>query len=302
MHLDPDRLALLALGEEPVTADVADHLASCPPCQAELESMRDVVDLGRDSDSVRDLPSPPPRVWDSIMRQILAESQLLSDSQAAAIAGPGGRGSGRDVAPSARTPGDDAVPRTPNADRPNGHPPNRPTAARHTGDRHPRGAGTPTPAGGPTSGPTSGLGRDRARVLHTTAIAVAAVVIGVAGTLGIVVLRDGDGTKLVSRTQLSALPAAPPGARGSAEVVHVGSAIELRLTLTGMPSPDGYYEAWLFDPASGTMYPMGPVAASGGTVTVTGVDLGRYRGVDISAQSMDGTGGHGQTMLRGALK
>jgi Anti-sigma-K factor rskA, C-terminal len=298
MHLDPDRLALLALGEEPVTADVADHLASCPPCQAELESMRDVVDLGRNTDSVRDLPSPPPRVWDSIMRQILAESQMLSDSQAAALAGPGDRGSGRDMAPSARTPGDDVVTRTPNADRPNGHSPNRPTAARHTGDPHPRGAGTPTPAGGPTSG----LGRDRGRVLHATAIAVAAVVIGVAGTLGIVVLRDGDGTKLVSRTQLSALPAAPPGARGSAEVVHVGSAIELRLTLTGMPSPDGYYEAWLFDPATGTMYPMGPVAASGGTVTVTGVDIGRYRGVDISAQSMDGTGGHGQTMLRGALK
>lgn len=67
MHLDPDRLALLALGEQPVTADVADHLASCPPCQAELESMRDVVDLGRDTDRTRNLPSPPPRVWLSLI-------------------------------------------------------------------------------------------------------------------------------------------------------------------------------------------------------------------------------------------
>ena len=138
--------------------------------------------------------------------------------------------------------------------------------------------------------------------MHATAIAVAAVVIGVAGTLGLVALRDSDGTKLVSRTQLAALPTAPTGAHGTAEIVHVGSTIELRLTLTGMPTPTGYYEAWLFDPASGAMYPMGPVTGSGGMVTVTGVDLDRYRGVDISAQPMDGSGGHGESMLRGALK
>jgi Anti-sigma-K factor rskA, C-terminal len=139
-------------------------------------------------------------------------------------------------------------------------------------------------------------------MLHATAIAVAAVVIGVAGTLGLVGLRDGDGTKLVSRAQLAALPSAPAGAHGAAEIVHAGSAIELRLTLTGMPTPNGYYEAWLFDPATGTMYPMGPLTESGGTVTVTGIDLGRYRGVDISAQPMDGSGGHGESMLRGALR
>lgn len=294
MHLDPDRLVLLALGEQPVTADVADHLASCPPCQAELESMRDVVDLGQGSVRERGRKSPPPRVWDSIMRQILAESQLLSESQAAAIAGPSGRGSGRDLTPSTRTASDDLVARPPKEDRSNGHPPRRTTPARPVNHPPPRRPETPTLPGGP--------GRDRARILHSTAIAIAAVVIGVAGTLGLVALRDSDGTTLVSRTQLTALPTAPAGAQGSAEIVHTGSAIELRLTLTGLPAPSGYYEAWLFDPATGTMYPMGPVSDSGGTVTVTGVDLGRYRGVDISAQSMDGSGGHGESMLRGALK
>lgn len=294
MHLDPDRLVLLALGEQPVTTDVADHLASCPPCQAELESMRDVVDLGQDTARTRDLPSSPPRVWDSIMRQILAESQLLSDSQAAAIAGPSGRGLGRDLTPSARTANGDLVARPPNVARSDGHPPHRPTAVRRAGDPPPRGPETLTPS--------SALGRDHTRILHATAIAVAAVVIGVAGTLGLVALRDTDGTKLVSRTQLAALPTAPAGAHGSAEIIHVGSAMELRLTLTGLPSPSGYYEAWLFDPATGTMYPMGPVTKSGGTVTVTGIDLGRYRGVDISAQPIDGSGGHGESMLRGALR
>lgn len=291
MHLEPDRLMLLALGEEPVTADVADHLASCPRCQAELESLRDVVDLGRHTDGLRDLPSPAPRVWDGIMRQILAESQLLSDRQAAALAGPSGQASEREMAPSARTATDDVIGRPTSPGQSNGHPPTRPATGDAT-DPPPRGSATASPAGGP----------GRSRILQATAIAVTAAIIGVAGTLGIVALRDSDGTKLVSRAQLAALPAAPAGAHGSAEVVHVGLATELRLTLSGMPTPPGYYEAWLFDPAGGTMFPMGPITASGGTVTVTGVDLGRYRGVDISAQAMDGRGGHGQTMLRGALQ
>jgi Anti-sigma-K factor rskA len=289
MHLEPDRLMLLALGEEPVTADVADHLASCPRCQAELESLRDVVDLGRDNNGRPDPPSPPPRVWDGIMRQILAESQLLSDRQAAALAGPGGQASERELAPAARTATDDVVGRPTSPGR-MGHQPKKPAIGPD---------GTDPPSRGSTTA-SSVLGRSR--ILQATAIAVTAAIIGVAGTLGIVALRDSDGTKLVSRAQLAALPAAPTGARGSADVVHVGLATELRLTLSGMPNPAGYYEAWLFDPNSGAMFPMGPITAFGGTVMVTGVDLGRYRGVDISAQAMDGRGGHGQTMLRGALQ
>ena len=292
MHLEPDRLMLLALGEEPVTADVADHLASCPQCRAELESLRDVVDLGHNTDSLRDLPSPPPRVWDGIMRQILAESQLLSDRQAAALSGPSGQAPERGLAPSARTATDDVVGRPTSPGESNGHRPNRLATGRDAADPPSRGSTTASPASSP----------GRSRILQATAIAVTAAIIGVAGTLGIVTLRDSDGTKLVSRAQLAALPAAPAGAHGSAEVVHVGLATELRLTLSGMPNPPGYYEAWLFDPTSGTMFPMGPISASGGTVMVTGVDLGRYRGVDISAQAMDGRGGHGHTMLRGALE
>jgi hypothetical protein len=237
---------------------------------------------------------------------------LLSDSQAAALTGPihdslgapvtrrlAGAAPGRDVqdghdvAPSARTATEDVISRRPGARRANGHPPKR-TTSRRVADVPPRGPHTPAPASGP--------GRNRRRALQATAIAIAAAVIGVAGTLGVVALRDSDGARLVSRAQLAPQPTAPSGARGSAEVVHVGSATELRLALAGMPAPAGYYEAWLFDPVSGAMYPMGPITAAGGTVTVTGVDLDRYRGVDISAQSASGPGDHGQSMLRGALR
>jgi hypothetical protein len=308
MHLEPDRLTLLALGDEPVDAEVADHLASCASCREEYESLREIVDHGRRTDAARDLLAPPPRVWDEIMRQILAESQLLSESQAAAIAGPGGLTSrrdvahGRDMTPASRTASDDAIGGPRNTDTSNGHRPARPLTSGRTADPAPPRTDISTPrldSSAPWTGPAPGRGR---RVGQAAALAAAVAVIAVAGVLGLMALRGGDGTTPLSRTQLAALPEAPPSAYGSAELVRVGTATELRLTLSGMPLPVGYYEAWLFDPGTGAMYPMGPITATGGTITVTGVDLGRFTGVDISAQPMDGSGGHGESMLRGALK
>jgi anti-sigma-K factor RskA len=66
-HCDPDQLALAALSE-PLPDDDAAHLAGCPQCQAEVDSLRRAVDvlsvpsLGSPAPAV----PPPPRVWDAI--------------------------------------------------------------------------------------------------------------------------------------------------------------------------------------------------------------------------------------------
>ena len=134
-------------------------------------------------------------------------------------------------------------------------------------------------------------------------LALAAAVVAIAATLGITTaLHRTTSMQVVATTALAALPAAPQEAKGNASLVRVGSATELRISLTGMPQPSGYYEAWLFDPASGTMYPMGPLTTTGGTLEVSGIDLARFTGVDISVQALDDSGGHGQSMLRGALR
>lgn len=68
-HVDPDQLALLALGEtlgEPADATVADHLGRCPACRAEVDALRHTATLAREGVEHRDAQAPPPVVWDRI--------------------------------------------------------------------------------------------------------------------------------------------------------------------------------------------------------------------------------------------
>lgn len=273
MHLDPDRLTLLAFGGEPVDADDAAHLAFCTECREEYESLRQLV--GRGPDPNTDELSSSPRVWDTIMRQILAESPMLSADQAAALASDSaGRPSPGPLVPAASFVGSSS------RDRSNGHHPVSPAGPRVT---------------------TRPSARDP-WVLRAAGLAIAAAVIAVAGTLGIIAVRDSDGGTIMARAQLAATPDAPAGAAGSADLVRVAEGTQLRLTLSGMPAPGGYYEAWLVDPSTGSMYPMGPITSRGGTVMVAGVDLTRYTGVDVSAQPVDAGSGHGDRLLWGTLR
>ncbi len=67
-HVDPDLLALAALGEA-VPDDALAHLAVCDECREEREGYARAVGAGR---AVRpddlDLPAPPVAVWEGIER------------------------------------------------------------------------------------------------------------------------------------------------------------------------------------------------------------------------------------------
>ena len=69
-HLDPDRLVLLALSEEHEDSSESDHLAHCPGCRLDLESLRDVAELGAEGHELRDLPPPPEQLWQAIEADI----------------------------------------------------------------------------------------------------------------------------------------------------------------------------------------------------------------------------------------
>ena len=66
-HCAPEQLALAALAE-PLPADDAAHLASCPACQAEVASLRRPVDVLAVPSLSGTAPEvvPPPRVWEAI--------------------------------------------------------------------------------------------------------------------------------------------------------------------------------------------------------------------------------------------
>ena len=77
-HVDPDQLALLALGEtlgEPADATVADHLGRCRACRAEVDALRHTATLAREGVQHRDAPAPPPVVWDRIAAETGIEPQ-----------------------------------------------------------------------------------------------------------------------------------------------------------------------------------------------------------------------------------
>jgi len=83
-HVDPDLLALAALGEA-VPDDALAHVATCEECRAERDAYGRAANVGR---TVRpddlDLPAPPVAVWEGISAELgLSAGSAGSDSDSA---------------------------------------------------------------------------------------------------------------------------------------------------------------------------------------------------------------------------
>ncbi len=74
LHLDPEVIALRALGERPGTPDenaVADrHLAACGRCRSGLDELAAVTRTARRTENDGPIVEPPAHVWDSITREL----------------------------------------------------------------------------------------------------------------------------------------------------------------------------------------------------------------------------------------
>jgi anti-sigma-K factor RskA len=69
-HLEPDRLVLLALADGPADIGESVHLTECLDCRRDLETLRHVAVLGSEGEELRDLPTPPERVWHAIEAEV----------------------------------------------------------------------------------------------------------------------------------------------------------------------------------------------------------------------------------------
>jgi Anti-sigma-K factor rskA len=69
-HIDPERIALFAMGEPVADPAETEHLASCPTCIDELAALRHAVVAGRASMDVGELETPPEAVWDRIVEEL----------------------------------------------------------------------------------------------------------------------------------------------------------------------------------------------------------------------------------------
>lgn len=68
MHVDPELLSLLALGEHVGTEDDRVHARTCPACAGELVELQRLVSLGRSE--VPELAVPSPQVWLRIREEL----------------------------------------------------------------------------------------------------------------------------------------------------------------------------------------------------------------------------------------
>jgi anti-sigma-K factor RskA len=82
-HVDPDTLALLALGEKVADDDSRAHLAACAECAADLNALQRAATAGRSTFDAGELVEPAPRVWDRIVDELgMAEPAELAPEPA----------------------------------------------------------------------------------------------------------------------------------------------------------------------------------------------------------------------------
>lgn len=81
-HIDPERLALFALGEPVATPDESEHLADCAMCVDDLAALRHAALAGRSTMDVGELESPPESVWLRIVDELAIGSTMTRPAPA----------------------------------------------------------------------------------------------------------------------------------------------------------------------------------------------------------------------------
>jgi hypothetical protein len=152
------------------------------------------------------------------------------------------------------------------------------------------------------------------RLRRTTSrwVAAAAAVVVASGAGGVALTRHQRGSSsALASASVASVRLAPLTGSGAGRVTMraepptpTGGLTTMTVSTQGLPRPASgdFYYAWLLDPATKKMLPLGVVDASRGSTFEVSADLvGRYHAVDISLQSDDGDPAHSATsVLRGA--
>jgi hypothetical protein len=295
-HIDPETLALLALGER-VDED-ADHLQSCPDCRAQILRFREVVRVGRAAAPLRGtLPEPPPHLWERIRAGIATGERegVTAESAGGAPQSPVEPPIDplvEEEAPVESEAWDDSAGAGPGAEaaddraRAEG-----PVIRRRSVAEGANPHGTGPPSGAPPARPGGRRRRMKAAVTGALTLAALAVV-------GALVL---PGRVTVQAT--AALEPLEPGEPGTAELVEDRSGRALRIADGTLSEVEGgYYEVWLADPNVERLISLGPYVPGEPNRLPQGLDVGTFPVVDVSVEPVDGNPAHsGRSVLRGTL-
>jgi hypothetical protein len=290
-HLSEESLALLALGE-PLDAQSQDHLADCPDCAAEVESLRHVVLAGRAEPPAPAAPGPD--VWARIHAE-LGLSEEVAEDPFAAPRGAAPDGAVKDVAENAA----------------------KDAAERNAAENDAAGTGgagvdsTGIDSDGAGAGSRSAVvdldarrRRPRRGVPYPLAAAAAAAALLAGAGAMWAVQRPGaePAPTLVARAELE--PLAGYTARGAAEVDVLPDGTRQLVVRTDPADVDGFKEVWLLAPDAQGMISLGVMAGDEAVfVLPENVDVSRFPVVDVSNEPVDGDPTHsGDSIVRGTLE
>jgi hypothetical protein len=85
-HLDPEQLALVAMGEAVASDEERAHLASCPACTAEVAEMTHAAVVARSTIDEGLLEAPSSRVWGRIHEELGLGQAVMADPLSSAAA------------------------------------------------------------------------------------------------------------------------------------------------------------------------------------------------------------------------
>jgi hypothetical protein len=167
---------------------------------------------------------------------------------------------------------------------------------------------TPAPLPQPPAHPVPAVGvHDRRRRLAVAGAAAAAVLVAGGVAVGAWTAGREPGattppdTTVASGRQADLRPVGPLPGRGVVTMAGApGRTAEMTLETRALPRPEAgsYYYAWLLDPETQKMLPIGQVQAEGRTTFRLPLGLlGRYTAIDVSLETDDGDPGHSPTSV-----
>jgi hypothetical protein len=282
-HIDPDLLALLALGED-TGQEASAHLASCPDCRTELRQLTEVVTAARSGPDIVQLEAPPPGLWSRVAASAGVDAVPVAGNGVARW-----RGADAGLIPGAAPAGQDTRAGA-------GSPAQGPAAA-------------PVPETGPSPAGSRRAVRPpwwrRRPLIAAVAALVAGLIIGAGGAVGLGHLTAGPATHVVASIPLRPLPQFPEwrAASGTAVMARGPHGQQLTVSLRA-PSKPGFYEVWLLARNGISMISLGDLGPghTGKFTMPPGVDLATYSRIDVSLQPFNGSTLHSRTsVVRGSL-
>jgi len=298
-HLDPDDLALLALGEN--LGDTVDaHVATCAACRDEIESFKMTVGLAELSNYGEDAPQPGEHVWAAIAAELGFSETRSGTATVSIVNGEPGGSSGTPDASGPLNPPADVV----NRENPAPKSEDDASASRNGSTRPDLRSIAGTGSGVPDAPPVSSEKR-----WSRWAAPLAAAVVGIAIGAGAVIVAQNrsDDVTIEAIAPLTPVPDGPldpeKGEIGKAELVAAPTGEEVRISTADLPpATNSSYEVWLFGD-DGKMVSLGTLNEGNGTFTVPqDISTREYRVVDVSDEPPDGNPAHsGISLIRGAF-